>query len=301
MIIKRLHLIAMAAMLGASAQATTLSAGDLSFTGMARESSYGGWSFVSWVDIAAGTSITFSDNGLDSTGAFKSSVQKENTWTWTATSDLSAGTQVAIFGGSYNTVTGTVANGVTGSAGMNVSTGTLTHSATADGLGYQFDFSNSGEVLYAQQGTSFIAAINSFVAPPASTSDNPLASGLGTIQNINYTAANGGTGDGVIQRTEWYKGPTMGLTAAQYQASILDMSQWSSDTATSAFKGLGLLEGAGQTAVVTGAAVGVGAGDFAIVTSAVPEPSSWALMLLGLGLWCGFRKTGSAGDPARRR
>src|ERR1700759_3944424 len=108
--------LAVAVILTASAlgvaQATTLSAGDLSFTGMARESSYGGWSFVSFVDIAAGTTITFADLGLNSAGtSFKTSAQKENTWTWTATSDVAAGTQIVTYGGSFDTTLGTVANG----------------------------------------------------------------------------------------------------------------------------------------------------------------------------------------------
>lgn len=265
-------------------QATTLAAGDLSFTGMARESSYGGWSFVSFVDLTAGTTITFSDNGLTAAGLFKTSVQKENTWTWTATSAVAAGTQVVVYGGAYSTATGNLTGGSSGNGASVVTTGSLAASATADALAYAFDFSNSGEVLYALQGGSFIGAMNSFTAPPASSSDNPLASGLSNIQNLNYTAANGGTGDGLIQRTEWYKGPTAGLTAAQYKLAIADMANWSSDTATSSFKGLALLEGAGQSLVTTGAAVGVGAGDFSIAAAPVPEPERYAMLLAGLAL-----------------
>jgi hypothetical protein len=284
------HTLMAATLAGLStlATATTLAPGDLYFTGMARESAYGGWSFVSFVDIEAGTSITFSDNGLTSGGVFKPSVQKENTWVWTASSNLAAGTQVVVFGGSYNTTSGSLSGGSSGQGGQNVTSGSLAVSPTADALAYQFDFSNSGEVLYALQGSTFIAAMNSFTAPPASTSDNPLATGLPFIQNLNYTAANGGTGDGVVQRTEWYRGPTAGLTADEYKAAIANMANWDSDTSTSAFKGLALLEGAGQAAVLAGDAVGRGAGNFQI--SPVPEPGSWGLLLAGLGVVAGVAR-----------
>ncbi len=272
-----LSLLATSALAGAQ---TTLAQGDLWFTGLARESAYGGFSFVSFVTLTAGTTITFSDNGLTAAGAFKSSVQKENSWVWTATSDVAAGTQVVVYGGSYNTTSGSISNGVSGQGGGNVSTGTWAAQPTADGLAYQFDFSSSGEVLYAVQGGSFVAAINAFPAPPASTSDNPQASGLASVQLLNYTAANGGTGDGVFERTEWYHGPTTGLSADGYKAAISNLANWSSDNSTSIYKSIALLEGAGQTAVAAGAAVGVGAGDFAL-TSAVPEPSTTALALAG--------------------
>jgi hypothetical protein len=272
---------------GLAQAATTLAAGDLWFTGLARESAYGGFSFVSFVDIAAGTSVTFSDNGLTAAGAFKSSVTKENTWVWTATNAVAAGTQVVVYGGSFSTSAGSVSGSSSGQGGKNVSTGTLAIQPTADAAAYAFDFSSSGEVVYAKQGASFIAAINAFPSVPATTSDNPLASGLASIQVLNYTAAGG---NGVFERTEWYHGPTTGLTAAGYKAAIGNLANWNSDTGTSAFKGLGLLEGAGQTAVTAGAAVGVGAGNFAIVATPVPEPGSYALLLAGLAVMGGVAR-----------
>lgn len=269
----------------ASVQATTLAAGDLSFTGLARESGYGGWSFVSWVDIAAGTSIDFSDRGIAADGSYKAGVTKENNWTWTATSAVTKGTQVVVYGGAFDTALGSISGGSSGMGAKNVTTGSLAYSGT-DGIAYVFDSSSSGETFTAKQGGSFIAAISNYTTPAlAALSDAPLNTGLGAnIQNINYAAANGGTGDGAIQRTEWYKGATTGLDAAGYKALIGDQANWSSDTGTSVFKSLALLEGAGQTAVAAGAAVGVGAGNFTVITAAVPEPETYAMLLAGLGL-----------------
>jgi len=275
---------------GLANAATTLTDGDLWFTGFARESSYGGWSFVSFVDMTAGTTISFTDLGLNGTGAFKAGVNNENSWTWTATEDVAAGTQVVVYGGNYNATTGTTSGGSSGQGAKKVTSGSLSFAPTLAGGTYNLDFSSSGEVLYARQGGSFIAALNNY-REPNTGSDNPQLAGLGFVQNINYTAANGGTGDGVIQRTEWYSGPTTGLTAAQYKLAIADMANWDKDAANNAaFRSLVLLQGSVQQQLTAGGAAGVGAGNFSIVAAPVPEPETYALMLAGIAVLGGIAR-----------
>ncbi|KAK6025275.1 PEP-CTERM exosortase interaction domain protein [Ostertagia ostertagi] len=245
--------------------------------------------------MTAGTTITFTDLGLNAAGAFKAGANNENTWTWTATSDVAAGTQIVVYGGSYNVAAGTTSGGTSGQGAKNVTTGSLSFAPTLAGGTYNLDFSSSGEVIYAMQGTSFVAALNNFTAPPSSGSDNPLQSGLSFIQNINYTAANGGTGDGVIQRTEWYSGPTAGLTAAEYKLAIANMANWEKDPgSTAAYRSLVLLEGAVQSQLMAGGAAGIGAGNFNIVAAPVPEPGTYALLLAGMAVVGGVARRRSA-------
>jgi Secretion system C-terminal sorting domain len=121
---------------------TTLAAGDIAITGF-NSVLPDGFSFVLLTDIENGTEIKFTDQGWISTGGFREIDEGEITWT--ATSNLSCGTEVIV---TY------VSNGTIYSA----STGT----AIETGLGFRLNLGNDQLLAYQGNRTSptFIYAIN---------------------------------------------------------------------------------------------------------------------------------------------
>lgn len=121
---------------------TSLAAGDIAITGF-NSMLPDGFSFVLLTDIEDTTVIKFTDQGWISTGGFREASEGEITWT--ATSNLSCGTEIII---TY------VSNGTIYSA----SSGT----AIETGLGFRLDI--GGDQLLAYQGNrtspTFIYAIN---------------------------------------------------------------------------------------------------------------------------------------------
>ena len=79
-----------------AAQATTLSVGDISIIGFRSDNDYGDqFSFVAWVELEAGTTINFSDNGFNADLTYRNS--ETPVWhTWTATEAVDAGTVFAL-------------------------------------------------------------------------------------------------------------------------------------------------------------------------------------------------------------
>jgi hypothetical protein len=124
---------------------TTLAAGDIAITGFNSFLPGGpdGFSFVLLTDIENGTQIQFTDQGWLSAGGFR--VKGEGIITWTATSDLSCGTEITI---NYDTA-GTIYIANLGGA-------------LETNLGFLLDF--GGDQLLAYQGSmatpTFIYAIN---------------------------------------------------------------------------------------------------------------------------------------------
>jgi hypothetical protein len=82
--------------------ATTLVAGDIAFSGYISNDP-DQFSFVLLKNIGSGTVINFTDNGWLASGVFRSG---EETTTWTATTDLTAGQEILIAG-----LTATLASG----------------------------------------------------------------------------------------------------------------------------------------------------------------------------------------------
>ncbi|HMR16711.1 MAG TPA: hypothetical protein PKD13_09535, partial [Mariniflexile sp.] len=154
---------------------TTLVAGDIAITGFNSDDS-DEFTFVLLRDITINTTINFTDNGWFSSGSFRSG---EGLLTWTATSDLSCGTEITIIDNSP----------------FSASIGSVTDSPV-------FQLSTNGDQILAYQGTilipSFIFAINFDGAGwsnATSANDSGLPTGLtngvnavdvGEIDNGNY-------------------------------------------------------------------------------------------------------------------
>ncbi len=258
----------------ASAQATTLANGDFAFTGINGNTTLGGWSFVTFTDIAAGTTIFFTDtNVLQTTvaaGVFSSTA--ETFWSWTASADVAAGTSVALQGtgvsGAYTAKSGAAG----GSAN-----GTVTNLN-----GGASNISSGGDILYAFQAASFasnyqasditfLGAASNRTTPYA-TSDNPFAAtGLSGIQVREYRINNSTATRYSQFSAQISTDDTPFSSMADLKAALADNANWNTVSASNTIP------------VVS---------DVLAITAAVPEPQSYALLLAGLAV---------VGAVARRR
>lgn len=256
--------------LGAQAAGTTLTKTDFAFTGLNVNTTVGGWSFVTFVDIAAGTTIYFTDtNVLQTTpaaGVF--STAAETFWSWTATSTVAAGTSVALLG-----------TGTTGQYAAKSGAAGGTASGTVANLnGGASNISSGGDILYAFQAASyatnyqpgaitFLGAISNRAT--YATSDNPFAA----------------TGLSGIQVREFRGSADTRYTQFTAQANFADTPYASMDELRAA-----LAVGANWTTIAGSTNTPI-VSDVLAVTP-VPEPGSYALMLAGLAV---------VGGLARRR
>ncbi|MGQ3092199.1 MAG: PEP-CTERM sorting domain-containing protein [Roseateles sp.] len=258
------------ASLGAQAAGTALGNGDFAFTGVNGNTTVGGWSFVTFVDLAAGTTIYFTDtNVLQTTpaaGVF--STTAETFWSWTAGSAVTAGTSVALLG------TGT--NGQY--AAKSGAAGGTANGVVANLNGGASNISSGGDILYAYQAASYAtnyqpAAITFLGAisnrGSYATSDNPTAvTGLGGIQLREYKV-DAVTATRYTQFTpQVTTNDTPYASLAELQAALAVGANWTTITASS------------TTPIVA---------DVLAVT-AVPEPESYALMLAGLTVVAGVAR-----------
>lgn len=240
---KSLLALAAAAATLLSAPAHALSTGDVAFTAFNADED--GLSFVSFVDITAGTTIYFADN--EWTGSAFNTGESYNQWV-SGGSTIAAGTVVRL--SAYDKTT------------LSASVGTMSRVSVSGSTNW--GISNSGETVYAYLGssatapTSFLAAItNGDFATDGSLTGTGLSEGTNAVR-LNRLATS------ATPDYAEYSGPRSGLASfAAYRSLLADAAQWTVDTSN------------GNYALTVPDTT-------AFTVSSVPEPESYALMLAGL-------------------
>lgn len=215
-----LTLTAIAALAG-SASAQALTPGDLFIIGFRSDAS-DAFAFVPWVDINAGTSISFTDSGFFDDGTLRDS---ENVSNWTApTGGITAGTVVVIADGSPDSAdAGTIDSALGGisSSGDQIFAGTTTFPSNGDTTKPGSTY--TGTVIF---GINFNST--DFASDTSSTADSTRPSDLDGDSSIAFLEVDNAQ----------YTGPRTGLDIAGYKSAILNLSNWSSDNSGSAFGAL---------------------------------------------------------------
>ena len=242
----------LAGLIAASAafDANALTSGDLAFTSFNADED--GWSLVTFTNIAANTTLFFSDNewngsAIGGGGAFNSG---ESFHKWVSGAGIiNAGTVIRF--------------SATDKTTLSASAGTLQRETVAGSANY--GTANSNETIYVYQGsastpTSFITAItNGTFTADGSIGGTGLIEGS-TALRLN-TLAPGATPDYAE-----YTGIRSGLTTyAGYKPLVANMANWNVDTTNGTY-----------TTTVPNTT--------AFTISPVPEPESWAMLLVGVGL-----------------
>lgn len=245
-------LVAIASLVALNAHA--LVAGDLAFTSFNADED--GWSMVALTDIAANTTVYFSDNewngsAIGSGGAFNTN-ESYSKWL-SGSSVINAGTVIRFLATDSATL-------------LSSSIGSFSRETVASNTNW--GLSNSNETLYAYVGTSataptaFLAAITNsdFGSTDGTLAGTGLTQGL-TANRLNANAPTATPDYGV------YNGVRSGLSSfAAYLPLVNNPANWTVDTTNGNY----------ATTVPNTTA-------FAI--TAVPEPESHALALASLGVF----------------
>lgn len=242
--IRKSILALLLAAIGVSAHAT-LNAGDIAFTSF--NSDEDGLSFVTFRDIAANTSIYFTDN--EWTGSAFNTGESYNQWN-SGASTIAAGSVIRLL--AYDKTS------------LSASVGTLSRVSVANSANW--GIANSNETVYAYLGNSattpitFLAAITNGTFPV----DGPL-DGTGLTEGINAIRLNTMTPSATPDYAEYNGWRSGEATFAGYKSLINNLANWTVDTVNGSY--------AGTIPNIT-----------TFTVTSVPEPKNYAMLLAGLGL-----------------
>lgn len=235
-----------AALLLSSQANAALNAGDIMFTAFNADED--GLSFVTFVDIAANTTIYFSDN--EWTGSAFNTGESYNQW---VSSDVVAAGTVVRFSAYDKT-------------SLSASTGVLSRVTVS--ASSNWGIANSKETVYAYLGTgattptTFLSAItNGTFAADGSLDNTGLTSGVNAVE---LTAKAGASSEPDYAE---YNGVRDGLSSfADYKTQVANVNNWNVDT----------VNNSASAALIPNTT--------AFSVSAVPEADSAAMLLAGLGV-----------------
>lgn len=239
----------MAALLLSSQANAALNAGDIMFTAFNADED--GLSFVTFVDIAANTSIFFSDN--EWTGSAFNSGESYNQW---VSSDVVAAGTVVRFSAYDKT-------------SLSASTGVLSR-VTVSGNS-NWGISNSGETVYAYLGTAATAPTTFLSAITNGTFDaNGPLTNTGLTAGVNAIELTAKTGASSEPDYAEYNGVRSGLSNfSDYKAQVANVNNWNVDSVNNSASAAVVPD----TTAFTVAAV-----------APVPEADSVGMLLAGLGV-----------------
>lgn len=233
--------LAVSALAAIALPSQALGTGDMAFTAFNADED--GWAMVTFVDIAANSTVYFTDN--EWTGSAFNSGESYHQWLSGSTA-IAAGTVIRF--SNVDTLS------------LSASVGSLTRATVSGSANY--GISQAADTVYAYVGssatapTAFLGAISSGVFGTAAD---------GTLDNTGLAV-----GAGAIQLTSSsdyaeYTGTRSGQASfTGYKSLVSDIANWN-DRGDGSF--------AAQVPDTTA---------FAITASAVPEPESYALMMAGL-------------------
>ena len=239
--IRKTTLALLLAVAGVNAHAA-LSAGDIAFTSFNADED--GLSFVTFTDIAANTTIFFSDN--EWTGSAFNTGESYNQWN-SGSSQIAAGSVIRF--SAYDKST------------LSASTGTLSRVTVASNTNW--GISTSADTIYAYLGTSATAP-TTFLTAISNATDGSLV-GTGLTEGTNAIRLNSIATTTTPDYAE-YNGVRAGETSFDgYKAKVNNLANWTVDATNGTY----------TTMIPDTTAFSV---------TAVPEPKNYAMFLAGLGL-----------------